>query len=343
MHISGFPFLRLTSIIAIALLLGGCSSMPGGISTSEQESLQSLVSMQDRLDRVAAPLLLNNPDLCKGNARNLLGFTAKNKYSYSEELAGATKQAFGLDERLQVVRVLPGGGAARAGVRKGDGLIAIDDNPLPQGAKAERQAATIIAPLVIGKTNVKLTVLRAGTNVSLSVPLTPACAFSVELGNADNTNAYADGRRIVITRGMMKFAQTDNELAYVVAKEMAHNILDHPSKHRISGTMGEIIDNLVLLHPDMSTMGGMAGIKPYTQELDAAADTLSLYLIARAGYSVNGAMPFWSRLAQQYPASVLNGYTAIHPATKHRMSVMDKMLIDLKSKQGARKPLVPMT
>jgi predicted Zn-dependent protease len=175
----------------------------------------------------------------------------------------------------------------------------------------------------------------------MNVPLTPACAFSVELGNSDNVNAYADGRRIVITRGMMRAAQTDDELAYVLAREMAHNILGHPAKQHISGTMGEIIDNLTLLHPDMSTMNGMSGVKPYTQEMDAAADSLSLYMVARAGYSIDGAPQFWHRLAQQYPASVLNGYTAIHPMTSSRLAAMDKTVMELKSKQAARKPLVP--
>jgi membrane-associated protease RseP (regulator of RpoE activity) len=312
-------------------------------TVAEQDALQSLVAQQNRLDRVAAPLLVNNPAICKDNARNLLGFTAKNKYSYSEELSSATQQALGLNERLQVVHVLAGSGAARAGVHKGDGLVAVDDQPLPQGPHAERQAAAIIGPLVTGKQSVKLTVARNGANIALNVPLTLACAFSVELGNSDNVNAYSDGRRIVVTRGMMRFAQNDNELAYVLAKEMAHNVLGQQAKQHISGTMGDIIDNLVLLHPDMSTMNGMAGIRPYTPELDASADNLSLYMAARGGYSVDGAPRFWQRLAQQYPASVLNGYTAIHPMTQYRLSAMDRTVVELKGKQAAGKPLMPVS
>jgi predicted Zn-dependent protease len=75
--------------------------------------------------------------------------------------------------------------------------------------------------------------------------------------------------------------------------------------------------------------------------MDAAADSLSLYMVARAGYSIDGAPQFWHRLAQQYPASVLNGYTAIHPMTSSRLAAMDKTVMELKSKQAARKPLVP--
>jgi hypothetical protein len=331
------------AIAAVALLLSACSGLNAPSVAEQDAALQSLVTQQDRLDRVAAPLLVNNPAICKDNARNILGFTAKNKYSYSEELASATNQAFGLNERLHVVRVLAGSGAERAGVHKGDGLVAIDDKPLPQGPHAERQAAAIIGPLVTGKSNVKLTVLRDGANVVLNVPLTMACAFSVELGNSDNVNAYSDGRRIVVTRGMMRAAQSDNELAYVLAKEMAHNVLGHQAKQHISGTMAEIIDNLILLHPDMSTMNGRAGVRPYTPQLDEAADNLSLYMAARAGYSIDGAPRFWQRIAQQYPASVLNGYTAIHPMTSYRLSAMDKTVVELKAKEAAKKPLLPVS
>jgi predicted Zn-dependent protease len=85
----------------------------------------------------------------------------------------------------------------------------------------------------------------------------------------------------------------------------------------------------------------MAGLKPMPQELDAAADTLSLYMVARAGYSVDQAYRFWERLAARYPASVLNGYTALHPATAYRLAVMEKIIIDVKSKEARKQPLLP--
>lgn len=348
MHISPFSsrYIPLTALATVTFLLSACSGFNTGMhepTAAEQDALRTLVAQQERLDRVAAPLLLHNPAICKDNARNILGITAKNKYSYSEELSGATQQALGLNDRLQVVRVLAGSGAARVGVHKGDTLVSVEDQPLPQGPHAEREAAAIIGPLVTGKTNVKLAVLRNGTNIALNVPLTQACAFSVELGNSDNVNAYSDGRRIVVTRGMMRFAQSDSDLAYVLAKEMAHNVLGHQAKQHISGTMSDIIDNLVLLHPDMSTMTGMAGVRPYTQELDSAADSLSLYMAARAGYSIDGAPRFWQRLGQQYPASVLNGYTAIHPMTSPRLSAIEKAIVEVKTKQAAGKPLMPVS
>lgn len=310
-------------------------------STETQAALRNLVAQQDRLYRVAGPLLVTNPDLCRSGARNLLGFVAKNKYSYSADLADAAQSMFGLDEQLQVTGILQGSGAARAGIRKGDRLVAIENSPLPQGPNAERQAAALLGPLVGGRNAIKVTVLRNDANLVMNVPLTRACAYAVELGNADNVNAYNDGRRVMVTRGMLGFVRSDEELAYVLAREMAHNALQHAARQNMSGTVGDIIDNLTRLNPDLTTMAGSSGVKATNQELDAAADTLALYMVARAGYGIDGARQFWERLAAQYPATVLNGYTAIHPATGFRLAAIDRGVQEVKAKQAARKPLLP--
>lgn len=341
-------------ILLPAALLSACSSVPlqpsqpapvarpAPVTASpQQETLLALAAFQGRLDRVSGPLLVSNATLCRGHARKLLGFSAKNKYSYSEELAQAVQATFGFGERLQVTNVLAGSGAARAGIRRGDILIAAGDKEIPQGPNAERQTAAILTPMVQGRTDIKLTVSRDNANIALDVPLTPSCGFSIELGNADHVNAYGDGRRIAVTRGMLNFAQTDDEVAYVIAKEMAHNIFGHAAKQRMQATMNGIIDNLVRVNPDLDTMTGTAGVIPYSLEFDSEADRLALYMVARAGYRTDQASAFWQRLASQYPASVLNGHTAIHPATAARLSAISKAAAEIRSKQAAKRPLVP--
>lgn len=306
----------------------------------EQIALRTLTQQQDRLYNVAAPLLTNNTALCRGNARNLLGFTAKNKYSYPAEFANVA-QSFGFDERLQVTGVLPGSGADKSGVRRGDILLAVANKPLLQGPDAERQAAALLGPLMAGRAPIKLSLLRNNMQQNLIVPLTLACAFNIELGNADNVNAYADGRRVLITRGMINFVKSDEELAYLIAKEMAHNSLGHAIRQRMVATMGSVIDNLMRAHPDVVATAGSGGIRPYPQDLDAAADNLALYMLLRSGYRIDDYSAFWQRVADQYPANIPNGYTALHPATAYRMTMIDKSIQTLKTKQTTGAPLTP--
>ena len=308
---------------------------------AEAEALTKMAVLQDRLYRVAAPLLINNADLCKAQARNLLGFTAKNRHSYPGDYNEAAHVAFGMGERLQVTGVLAGSGAARAGLHRGDRLISAGGKPLPSGPNASTLAGAVFGPLLAANPSLPMGIERDGASKHLTIPVTRACGFGIELGNADNINSYADGTRVMVTRGMINFTHGDDELAYLLAKGMAHNILGHAASQRNASTIGSIIDNLVTVKPDTSMLIGSGGIKAMPQELDGAADHLAVYLLARAGNNLDGAAPFWKRLAANHPATVLNGYVANHPATAFRLAAIEKTVAEVKAKQAAKKPLLP--
>jgi len=349
--------------VAAALLLSACSSLqttsqppapaepvkppapPAPVVTPQmqaaRDNLKVIASLQDRLYRVAAPLLINNADLCKSQARNLLGFTAKNKYSYPGEYADASAAVLGYDDVLQVSGVLAGSGAARAGLRKGDDLLAAGGKALPKGRDAESKAAGVLAPLAANSATLSMTIARKGNSQTLNVPVTRACAYRVDLGNADNVNAYNDGSRVLLTRGMINFAQNDEAIAYVMARELAHNVLGHAGQMRHAAAMSSIIDNLASIRPDLTMLVGSAGVRPMTQDFDLAADSLALYMLARAGYNIDHARSFWQRLSGQYPATVLNSYTAIHPSVTARLAAMDRTVSEIKAKQAAKRPLLP--
>ncbi|WP_426190232.1 M48 family metalloprotease [Massilia sp. DWR3-1-1] len=307
----------------------------------EAEQLNRMATLQDRLYRVAAPLLIANADLCKSQARNLLGFTAKNRHSYPGDYNEAAHVAFGMGEHLQVTGVLAGSGAAQAGLKRGDRLLTAGGKKLPTGANASTTAGGVFGPLLAATSSLPMGIERDGDKRSLTVPVTRACGFGIELGNADNINAYNDGTRVMVTRGMIGFTRGDDELAFLLANGMAHSLLGHPASQRYAGTVGGIIDNLVKVQPDTSMLIGSGGIKAMSADTDVAADRLALYLVARAGYNVDGAAPFWKRLAATYPATVLNGFVANHPATAARLAAIEKTATEIKSKQSAKKALMP--
>ncbi|MDQ1830751.1 M48 family metallopeptidase [Massilia scottii] len=349
--------------LCIALLLAACTT-PGPVTetpptplpqqpveppartitprlAAAAEALTKMAAMQERLYRIAAPLLINNADLCKASTRNLLGFTARNRYWYPGEYNEAAGIAFDMGERLQVTGVLAGSGAARAGLRRGDNLISASGKALPVGPNASSTVGSVFGPLVASQASLALQIERDDKTRELTVPVTRACGFAIELGNADNVNSYADGSRVLVTRGMLQFAKSDEEIAYLLAKGMAHNILGHATSQRSVSTIGSIIDNLTNVRPDTSMLIGSGGIKAMPPELDAAADQLSMYLLVRAGVGIDGAPAFWKRLAATYPATVLNGYVANHPGTAARLAAIDKATADIRAKQAAKKPVAP--
>ncbi|MFM7657356.1 MAG: M48 family metalloprotease [Burkholderiaceae bacterium] len=307
---------------------------------TQEQAFDQLIAQQDRVYRVIAPLIVKNAVLCKTAARPLLGFTAKNRYSYPAELRDAAIARLGTDEALRIVQVLDGSGAQRAGVQRGDALIAIAGKPIPQGPQAETETARVLAPLLRQTTEVDVALLRNGQPMTLKVALTTACAFTIDIGNAPHVNAYSDGRRIMVTTGLLA-ELSDQELAVILAREIAHNVQQHAAAMQTRATMAAIIDTLLPPTPDLSGFAGSAGLKPMDEKLDQEADRMALYMLARTGSDLLSAIATLDRLAQRYPATVLNSYTALHPWTGERQRQMRDTLAEIRKKQAGKKPLVP--
>lgn len=341
----------------VPLVLAGCASLNQPPSTSSsstlpsppsstapsaatERQLEALVARQDRVYRIIAPLITKNAVLCKTAARPLLGFTAKNKYSFPSELRAAAESRLGLGEGLQVMQVLDGSGALRAGVRRGDVLESIEGQPLPQGAQAETEAARLIAPMLKNVTEVDITVRRSGKPLGMKVPLTTACAFTVDIGNAPQVNAYADGRRILVTTGMLD-ALSDTELAVILAREIAHNVQQHARSMQMRASLSGVIDALLVPRPDPAAFAGSAGLRPMEDRLDQEADRIAQYMLARAGLDPAIAASTLEQLAQRHPATVTNSYTALHPWTSERAALMRNTLAEIRQKQASKKALVP--
>lgn len=342
-----------TAITSVALV--GCASIVPPTTPSSptrepspqirsgpdaERQLDTLTARQDRVYKILAPLIARNAVLCKTSARPLLGFTAKNRYSFPAELRAAAESRLQLGESLQVMQVLEGSGAMRAGVRRGDVLGSIEGQTLPKGAQAETEAAKLIAPMLRNVAEVSVTVQRNGKPLTLTVPLTTACAFTVDIGNAPQVNAYADDRRILVTTGMLD-ALSDQELAVVLARAIAHNVQQHARAMQMRATLSGVIDALLVPRPDPAAFAGSAGLRPMEDKLDQEADRIALYMLARAGLDPAMAISTLEQLAQSHPATVTNGYTALHPWTSERAALMRSTLAEIRQKQAGKKALVP--
>ncbi|MCF8163687.1 MAG: M48 family metalloprotease [Sulfuritalea sp.] len=303
--------------------------------------IDTLLERQEHIYRIAAPLIIKNAVLCRTQARPLLGFTAKNQYSYPPELSVAARQSLGLDERLQVMQILDGSGAMRAGLKRGDILQTIQDITIPTGPQAEPEAARMLSPILKNLTEINITVIRQNQPITVNVPLTLACAFAIDVGNTQNVNAYADGRRILLTRGLLDWLSTDEDVAVIIAREIAHNVLQHAKQLQQMATLSIVIDNLLLFKPDQVAANSSNGIKITPEKMDQDADRLALFMLARAGYDLASFTRVMQKLAQIPNASQANTYPALHPWTEGRQSVIQSTMKEIRQKQSAKKALVP--
>jgi predicted Zn-dependent protease len=175
------------------------------------------------------------------------------------------------------------------------------------------------------------------------------CAYSYKLDEPNSSmNAHADGKNIVISPAMMRFAKTDEELAFVLSHETAHNIMTHTGAQTqnamIGAALGAVADsvaayNHVSTHGDLSEIGMETGAQMYSAGFEAEADYVGLYILARSGYEVKSVPDFWRRLAAHEPKSVY--LASDHPSDPERFVAMDQTIREINMKRRNHQPLLP--
>jgi predicted Zn-dependent protease len=232
-----------------------------------------------------------------------------------------------------------GGPADAAGLRSGDVVRKVNETPVAdteslhaQEDQLDRHALKVYE------------VERAGE--TLAVPVTPdaACRYRVYLSGAQVVNAFANGKDVMVTRGMAGFAGTDDELALVLSHEMAHNVMRHIDKRKQNAGAGALGDLLIALLTRGQYYGSAmsaAAASAYSQEFEAEADYVGLYIMASAGFPIDDAPQFWRRMAAMNPASIKGSHSASHPSTAYRMIALENAVQEIHAKQAAGEPLRP--
>jgi predicted Zn-dependent protease len=144
---------------------------------------------------------------------------------------------------------------------------------------------------------------------------------------------------------MVNFATDDRELALVIAHEMAHNTMSHLEAKKQNAGLGLAGDIAVLLlsRGQVSTRGALsqAMASAYSQEFEAEADYVGLYIMANAGFPIDEAPLFWRRMAAAHPGSIKANHAASHPSTAYRMVALENAVKEIDAKRAASEPLRP--
>jgi len=169
------------------------------------------------------------------------------------------------------------------------------------------------------------------------------CYFPVKLATDDNLGAYTDGKNIYIHSGMLRFVESDAELAFILAHEISHNVLSHLSKKKGNALLGSALDILLIAATGVNTQGafGKAGANAYSQGFEAEADYLGLYIAAEAGYDITSAPIFWRRMAIEHPSAIIARYDSTHPSTPERFVGLTSSVNEISDKLASGLVLVP--
>ncbi|MBA2479378.1 MAG: M48 family metallopeptidase [Planctomycetes bacterium] len=152
--------------------------------------------------------------------------------------------------------------------------------------------------------------------------------FRFQLVRSDLVNAFAlPGGQIVVYTGLLAKAERAEQVAGVLAHEMAHVTLRH-GLHGLAKQAGIAIAFQVLVG-DLGGLSGLASqgalsavINGYSRDAERAADAEGARMMAAAGYDVRGMADFFALLKQQ-PGSEVPGILAwfsTHPGHDERIA-----------------------
>ena len=126
--------------------------------------------------------------------------------------------------------------------------------------------------------------------------------------NKEMLNAFClPGGKIFVYKGLFRAVQNEDQLAVVIAHEVAHAIARHGAE-RMSmiqmGRMGKTIAGQVIgggqytgvINKAYGSIEGVGLVLPFSRKFEYEADEIGLYLMTKAGYNPREALTFWDNM-----------------------------------------------
>jgi len=159
--------------------------------------------------------------------------------------------------------------------------------------------------------------------------------FSFEAVGGGPPNAYAlPGGFIFVTQSLLELCRWDeDEVAFVLAHEMAHVIRGHAMKRIVSNSAISAASRITPMRGPLAAWLRSTGIKllenAYSQDLESQADRLGVRLAAAARFDPRAAITLLSRLARitKPPQALdLGTYFSSHPPYDTRIRDINNVL-----------------
>jgi predicted Zn-dependent protease len=295
----------MSGLTAIRTITGlGCVAAftAGSAATAAGVSVRSLGAEQMRVSAIGYRIAAASVGSC-ARPEMMSGIISHDLTQYPMASRAAVSQAFSMNGGFGVLQIVPGSAAERAGLHIDDEILAVNDVSVEDPAASAQQRPSYerearfqgILSNALEHGPASLLVQRAGQVLRLTIRGELGCGGEVILTNSSDLNAWSDGHHVIVTTAMMRETANDDELAFIIAHEMAHNILGHASWHKDSLSLFGIL--------------GIGSSRVKRMEMDA--DSYAVPLMSAAGYAPGAGVNFlqtashhmwWSDLSIDHPS-----------------------------------------
>ena len=160
--------------------------------------------------------------------------------------------------------------------------------------------------------------------------------------DTDEVNAFAaPGGYVYVTKGLLDMAETEDELAGVIAHEMGHVDCKHSVKQaEKAGLMTALVMGLGIFKktrdyaPYAAVAAYFANLK-FSRVDEYEADECAVKYSHAAGYNPAGILDFFDKINNDNKLSKVTKYFSTHPPTSDRIKRVKKQISKLPKKNNA--------
>ncbi len=268
------------ALVALSLF---ATPLPTSGSTPREEAAHNpypaLRIMDQRVAEIGYRLTRENASWCI-EKETKSGVTLANLQDYPAKNRALARKAYDIDPGIKdwfVLTVVPGSAADKAKVRTG------------QSAENLKIPAFVQHPKF--------------------------CWAKITVVARDDMYAATDGKNIQISAALIQQTRDDDELAALLAHELAHVVLEHPSA--------------------LKSKRSIARVKSTERD----ADRLSVWLMARAGYDPMAAVRFWTHYGPRRDKGIFNAPT--HDNWKNRVARLTSEIAAMQTARATDKNAMP--
>ena len=169
--------------------------------------------------------------------------------------------------------------------------------------------------------------------------------FHFRILKEDGPNAFSiPGGYIYVTYDLFDYIQSDDELAGILAHEIAHVIHNHALKQTKDNTKFTLLTILAVLltgEPNVGVLGKLTTItllNQYSREYEEEADLTAIDLLIKTGYNPVGFLTFLERLytREMFKPELHLGIFQTHPETENRVNYIKNKLEEMGIKINRR-------
>jgi len=301
-------------------------------------ALETFYKRLEKLNNFAWPILSSSKPFCKSDTKYDIGIIAISLDDLRTELRQAAKEKIGISKELKILFLIKNSPSFNTDLRKGDIIREIKSKNFKW---TNEDINKNIRLRNFNADTIRITIDRDGQILSYNITPALICNYGIILSQNNNLNAYADGRNIFVTQGMMRFIEEDKELQFILSHELVHNSENHISKRVNNSILGTILD-IAASSAGVNTRGtfGNIGAQMYSQDFEREADYISMYILALAEIDTRGVENFWRRLSAENPRSI-DSYNSSHPTSPERWANIAATRKEIEYKINNNIELVP--